>query len=86
MQEDGFLATVICVMSLLECHFTGFAFVNDTDLCVSGQPTAAMTVQCMQGSVTNWEGLLHTMGGALVPEKCFWYLVDQYWSDGHWAY
>jgi len=86
MQEDGFLATVICAMSLLECSFTGFAFVDDTDLCVSGQTMAATTVQCMQGSVTNWEGLLRTTGGALVPDKCFWYLIDQYWSDGHWAY
>jgi len=24
--------------------------------------------------------------GALVPNKCFWYLIDQVWSDGKWCY
>jgi len=77
---------VICAMTSHECYLSGFAFVDDTDLCVSGQSTAAQTVQSMQGSITNWEGLLHTTGGALVPEKCFWYLLDQHWMDGHWVY
>jgi len=40
----------------------------------------------MQSSITNWEGLLRTTGGALVPEKCFWYLIEQTWSDGKWMY
>jgi len=40
----------------------------------------------MQGSITDWEGLLRTTGGALVPEKCFWYLINQTWSDGKWTY
>jgi len=41
MQADSFLATVICAMSSQACCFSGFAFVDDTDLCVSGQPTVA---------------------------------------------
>jgi len=40
----------------------------------------------MQNSITNWEGVLCTMGGALVPEKCFWYLINQHWSNGKWTY
>jgi len=44
------------------------------------------TAQLMQRSITNWEGLLRTTGVALVPEKCFWYLIDQTWSDGKWMY
>jgi len=23
-----------------------------------------------------WHGLLHAMGGELVPKKCVWYLID----------
>jgi len=30
--------------------------------------------------------MLRTTGGALVPEKCFWYLINQQWSDGKWTY
>jgi len=86
MQEDKFLATVICAITSHECCLSRFAFIDDTDLCVSGQSTVAQTVQSMQGSITNWEGLLCTTGGALVPEKCFWYLLDQHWSDGRWDY
>jgi len=26
------------------------------------------------------------MGRALIPKKCFWYLIDQVWSDGKWRY
>ncbi len=36
MKEDGFLAKVICAMSFNEISISGFAFVDDTDLCVSG--------------------------------------------------
>jgi len=44
-----------------------------------------MAIQ-MQQLVTNWEGLFKMMGGALVPEKCFWYLIDQVWADGKFHY
>jgi len=40
----------------------------------------------MQDSVTNWEGLLCTTGGTLVPDKCFWYLIAQQWTNGKWQY
>jgi len=86
MQEDGFLMMVICAMTQLSCGFSGFAFVNDTDLCVSGHTKAAQTTKMMQSSITNWEGLLQTTGGALVLEKCFWYLIEQIWLDGKWTY
>jgi len=86
MQEDGFLMTVICAMTQLSCGFSGFAFVDDTDLCVSGHSNVTQTAKMMQSSITNWEGLLRTTRGALVLEKCFWYLIEQTWSDGNWMY
>jgi len=54
----------------------GFAFVDDTDLCISGQPTTSDTATLMQKLVPQWEGLLMATGGALVPEKGFWYLME----------
>jgi len=46
---------------------SGFAFVNDSNFCISRQPTVEQTATHMQQSVTNWEGLLRTMGRALIP-------------------
>ena len=41
----------------------------------------------MQRSLTAWEGGLHaTGGGAIVPEKSHWYLIDFVWTDGQWRY
>ena len=33
-----------------------------------------------------WSCLLNATGGALKPEKCFWYFVDYECSDGEWRY
>jgi len=54
----------------------GFDFVDDMDLCISSQSTATDMATMMQKLVTQWEGLLTATGGALVPEKCFWYLLE----------
>jgi len=35
---------------------------------------------------SNWEGLLRATGGALVPEKCFWYLVVFEHKNNKWHY
>jgi len=42
--------------------------------------------QGMQKSVDNWEGLLRTTGGALIPSKCFWYGIDFKWENNNWVY
>ena len=33
-----------------------------------------------------WGDLLCCTGGALKPEKCFWYLVDYECKEGEWQY
>ncbi len=75
MKEEGFLELVHCAMSQVSRAVGGFAFVDDTDLCMSGPESSSQTAALMQQSVTTWEGLLWTTGGTLVPEKCFWYLI-----------
>jgi len=40
----------------------------------------------MQQSINMWAGLLRATGGALVPEKCFWYYIHNTWSQGRWQY
>jgi len=36
--------------------------------------------------MNNWEGLLCVTGKALIPDKCFWYLLDFEYKNGQWKY
>jgi len=64
MKEDRFLALdSTCTMGLSQKSIGGFAFVDDTYLCISGQTTNWLTARQMQASVANWKGLLQIMGG-----------------------
>jgi len=65
----------------------GFAFVNNTDLIVTVSENQADTVaNCMQAAVAEWEEMLSTTRGALVPDKCFWYLVNFEFHGSKWNY
>jgi len=70
-----FVPSWIVAISNMEKKIVGFAIVDDTNLYI---PQVIMPKCCMkmQQLVGKWEGLLHTTGGALVPTKCFWYLID----------
>ena len=39
-----------------------------------------------QKEITQWSLLLNATGGALKPEKCFWYLLDYTCIEGEWTY
>jgi hypothetical protein len=42
--------------------------------------------QDMQEGLHLWEGLLKATGGAFVPDKSYWYLIDFKWKEGVWKY
>jgi len=87
LNMDGFLATFICTLSLHQQSLAGFGFVDDTDLCISDSTNqVAQVAEKMQQSLSLWAKLLHANGGVLVPEKCFWYLLDLQWAHGKWEY
>jgi len=55
MKEDGFFAMLVGAFSLASRLLVGFAFVDDTDLCVTHPSNQATAVaKHMQGSVLNW--------------------------------
>jgi len=87
LRQEGFLAMIICVMLLQKQTLGGFAFVDDMDLIVTdlANTVEAVTTK-MQGSLKLWHGLLKAMGGDLVPEKCFWYLIDFDFKQNKWQY
>jgi len=87
MHSDSFYAHVITSILGLHKQLVGFAFVDDTDLCVCGPHIdSSNVVDAMQQSVDNWEGLLRATSGALVPTKCFWYHIDFRWNNNQWMY
>jgi len=59
MRQDGFYALLQGAISLQNCTIAGFAFMDDTDLCVTHPTNQANQVAAhMQKAVTQWEGLL----------------------------
>ena len=74
---------------MLSIALIGFAFVDDTDLVhVALHPSiqAQDTLRTSQKMFLKWENLLDATGGALRPEKCFWYLIDFKLCKDQWKY
>jgi len=87
MQTNGFVAKFICAISQKHKELAGLAFIDDTDLIVNDeQNTMEAVTEKMQQSLSMWHSLLWATGGKLVPEKCFWYLVDFKWDNNQWTY
>ena len=81
-------------ISLEEIHSAGALFVDDADLYTSddrnqnaGEPTNPTELWSQtQGNLDQWSKLLQASGGALKPEKCFWYSLDYKCDAGIWSY
>jgi len=56
-----------------------FGFVDDTDLILNNNNpsvTSGNLIDEAQVELSRWEGLISATGGALAPEKSYWYLVE----------
>jgi hypothetical protein len=69
-------------------HSMGALFVDDTDMYTwreeildPGELWAQTQIK-----IEHWSCLLNATGGALKPEKCWWYLLDYACEDGKWTY
>jgi len=89
LATKGFLAQIICTISTHQRSIVGSGFVDNTDLGITMADSQVTTVlHQMQGSLGMWVALLQATGGALVPEKCFWYFIKPVWQQnkGQWDY
>jgi hypothetical protein len=69
--------------------FVCYAFVDDTDLVHTAKDDLTRgpkVLEEMQQAIDHWEGGLKATGGALVPEKSYWYLIDFVWTGDTWRY
>jgi len=89
MKKRGKCTVFKAFISGEELKIVGFAFVDDKDLLRASRPgeqTSEEVAQDMQEGLDLWEGLLKATGGALVPDKSYWYLIDFKWKEGAWKY
>ena len=72
-----------------QIRFVGYAFVDDTDLFASSEheeATGTEVAVALQKSLNLWEGGIRATGGAIEPDKSFWYLIDFVWHQGKWRF
>jgi hypothetical protein len=88
MRTARFGINILTSMSICLVSFVCYAFVDDTDVVhakdthTSGQEI----LQEMQAVVDHWEGGVRATGGALVPAKSWWYLIDFVWENNACGY
>jgi len=88
LRELGYCAFFRACLDGEELRFVGYSFVDDTDLITTMdlELTYADVATKMQSSIDAWEGGIRATGGAIVPHKSFWVLVDFKWKAGRWRY
>jgi hypothetical protein len=85
----GFGFFLLTALTILVVQFVCFAFVDDVDAVHTAKDvnTPGDSVrQEMQQAIDHWEGELKAKGGALVPKKSYWYLVDFVLAGKKWRY
>jgi hypothetical protein len=88
MKAIGFFLHLVCALSLTAIHFLCYVFVDDANVMYTQDvnTTGKQLRVEMQDVVDHWEGGLCATGGAIEPSKCYWYLIDQEWTNNHWQY
>ena len=88
MRKHGLETHFSTPITKQEIDICGFAFVDDTDIVAAlenrNDPEATMCR--MQEVVNGWEGVAKSTGGALAPDKSWFYLINFDWQDGKWSY
>ena len=88
LHAEGYGAFFRASISGTELSFVGYAFVDDTDLVTipAAHASSHEVAQKMQDMLDLWEGGIRATGGAIVPEKSHWYLVNFKWKNDVWRY
>ena len=87
MRTAGFGFSLPTALTVSAVNFVCYAFVDDANVVHTAKDvdTTGDTVrQDMQQAIDHWEGVLRATGGALVPEKSYWYLINFVWTGDRW--
>ena len=89
-KEEGHGASFICPVSQTRKDLACILYVDDNDLLhLQEDETSTMSdaQEALQASVSSWGNLLISTGGALKPQKCFYYVIGYEWDrNGNWKY
>ena len=89
MRRYGHGISIISPLTFVALYVVCFAFVDDTDVVHGARDVTTPgedVIPEMQEVVNRWEGSVRATGGALVPTKSYWYLLDFTWHNGSWRY
>ena len=88
MHKRGASTQIMSPLTGSEIDVCGFAYVDDTDLIAMSKQTNDTTdaTKRMQKTVNEWEAVSKTTGGALVPDKCWSWIVGFDWKNDNWTY
>jgi hypothetical protein len=89
MKTAGFGFSLLTALSIVCIFFVCYAFVDDTDVLHTAKDVnipSSIVLTETQVVVDHWEGGLQATGGALVPSKSYWYLINFVWKTDHWTY
>lgn len=89
-KKEGHSATFLCPVTKLSHKVCGILYVDDTviiHLNLEEEESLEEAHAALQASLTSWSQLLIATGGALKPEKCFYYIISYTWDrKGGWKY
>jgi hypothetical protein len=87
IQSKGYGFSMASPITNQEISFVGYSFVDDNDIVQSDGGQPRKTTVKLQQAVDTWEGGLKITGGALGPDKSYWYLITFNWTvGGKWSY
>ena len=75
-------------ITLIATVFSAIMYVDDTDIFLFGRSDESILelIDRAQSMAIIWCNSLWATGGALRPEKCWWYLVQFRWVGSKWKY
>jgi hypothetical protein len=89
LKTAGFGVQSFSAITKTALRFLGFSFVDDTDV-VHAAPSVHTPGEGvfppMMELFTHWEGGVKATGGALRPDKSYWWLLDFRWTSSKWVY
>ena len=83
LHAEGFASDFIFSISKGLFHLCGFSYVDDCDLLYLGDDIDIVASR-LKSMIAMWDDLMEVNGGAIAPDKCWWYLVDFHWRNGKW--
>ena len=88
LRSKGYGFKLQSPLSHIDIHLAGCGFVDDTDLLQIGSTEEDYTAvaQSLQEALHWWETCTKVSGGAVVPHKSWFGLVDFEWNEGEWSY